>query len=196
VRRPWTFTRRTARVGGGRRNHTRSGLVVARFQIVDHQTVRDADGREYDVLEAIKQLPWVSQLCPQMPHDYASPHKSDRTFFDVLDTMVSSRNADTYLAYFRGYPTPNRYWEGPDGKRYWRTRELNRCDPGSVEPLRRKDQGATAAKEWDGPPWAPSGIGTYQRDAKGGWWPTQAALANGYQPCRACQRRPKDLAGG
>jgi len=165
---------------------------VARFEIADPRTVCDTDGREYDVLEAIAALPWVRQLCPLMPHEYAAMYKSDRTAFDVAATMVSSRNPDSYLAYFRGYPTPNRYWEAPDGLRYWRTRELNRCEPDSVEPLRRKDQGATPSKDWDGPRWAPSGIGLYQVDEKGGWWPTQAALAGGFKPCKSCQRRPKN----
>jgi len=86
---------------------------VARFEIAGPRTVRDTDGREYDVLQAIAALPWVRQLCPLMSHEYAAMYKSDRTAFDVAATMVSSRNPGTYLAYFRGYRTPNRYWTHP-----------------------------------------------------------------------------------
>jgi hypothetical protein len=66
--------------------------------------------------------------------------------------------------------------------------ELNRCQPDSVEPLRRVDAGAKSILDWDGPPWAPNRYGKYQQDARGGWWPTESALADGYQPCKACQR--------
>ncbi len=60
---------------------------------------------------------------------------------------------DSFLAYFRGYQRPNRYWEAPDGLRYWRTRfELNRCTLDSVEPPRRVDQGAKPIRDWVGPP--------------------------------------------
>ena len=39
---------------------------------------------------------------------------------------------------FLGYQSPNRYWEAPDGRRYWLTfYMINRCWPDSVEPLRR-----------------------------------------------------------
>jgi hypothetical protein len=69
-----------------------------------------------------------------------------------------------------------------------RTRELNRCEPDSVEPLRRVDAGAKPILDWDGPPWAPDGNGKYQQDAHGSWWPTASALADGYQPCKACRR--------
>jgi hypothetical protein len=58
----------------------------------------------------------------------------------------------------------------------------------SVESLRLVSEGAKPVEDWDGPPWAPNGIGIYEQDAKGHWWPTDAALAAGFQPCRACQR--------
>lgn len=162
--------------------------MAADFQIVDSRTVRGEDGREYDVLDAIAALPWVRQLCPVMPHEYAVVFKSPGWAWNVLNAMVKSSNPETYRAYFRGYSKPNRYWEAPDGLRYWRTRELNRCEPDSVEPLRRVDAGAKPILDWDGPPWAPNGNGKYQQDARGSWWPTASALADGYQPCRACQR--------
>lgn len=164
---------------------------MTKLEFVDSRTARDADGREYDVLKAIGALPWVSQLCPQMPHQYAVHSKSPDWAWDVLEAMVKSSNPDSYRAYFRGYQTPNRYWEAPDGLRYWRTRELNRCRPDSVEPLRRVADGAKPVKDWDGPLYAPNGSGLYVRDAKGRWWPTGAALEGGYQPFRACQHGKK-----
>lgn len=162
--------------------------MAADFQIVDSRTVRGEDGREYGVLEAIAVLPWVRQLCPVMPHEDAVVSKSPRWAWDVLNAMVKGSNPETYRAYFRGYQTPNRYWEAPDGLRYWRTRELNRCEPDSVEPMRLVDAGVKPITDWDGPPWAPNGGGKYQQDARGRWWPTAAALADGYQSCKACQR--------
>ena len=159
------------------------------LEIVDSRTVRDQEGRDHDVLESINALPWVSQLCPQMPHDYAHKFKSDPHAYAVVERMLKASNPDSYRAYFRGYQSPNRYWDAPDGRRYWLTMfMINRCWPDSVEPLRRVDQGAKAITDWDGPPWAPNGIGKYELDAKGGWWPTEKALADGYQPCKACQR--------
>ncbi len=159
------------------------------FEIVDSRTVRVPEGREYDVFEAIDALPWVDQLCPLMPHQYAVSFKSPVWAWDVVNAMVKATNPESYRAYFRGYQAPNRYWDAPDGLRYWRTRELNRCKPDSVEPLRRVDSGAKPITDWDGPRYAPNGIGIYEADAKGRWWPTAAALASGYQPCKACRRR-------
>jgi hypothetical protein len=132
------------------------------FEIVDSRTVRDQDGREHDVLESIDALPWVPQLCPMMPHDYAHQFKSDRLAYAVVERMLKASNPESYRAYFRGYQTPNRYWEAPDGRRYWLTKfMINRCWPDSVEPLRRVDQGAKPIKDWDGPRWAPSGVSLY-----------------------------------
>jgi hypothetical protein len=67
--------------------------------------------------------------------------------------------------------------------------------------LRRVATGAKRAEQWAGPPHAPDGIGLYEQDVKGKWWPTQAALMAGFQPCRSCEltnrkapivRTPKD----
>jgi hypothetical protein len=161
------------------------------LEIIDSRTVRDQEGRDYDVFESINSLPWVKQLCPQMPHEYAHKLKSDQHAYAVVERMLKASNPDSYRAYFRGYQSPNRYWDAPDGRRYWLTMMMiNRCLPDPDEPLRRVDQGAKAITDWDGPPWAPNGIGLYERDAKlKGWWPTERALADGYPPCRACQRR-------
>lgn len=164
---------------------------MSTFEIVDSRTLRDEEGREHLVLDAIDALPWVHQLCPQMPHDYAHQRKSEPLAYAVVERMLKASNPETYRAYFRGYQTPNRYWEAPDGRRYWLTMfMINRCWPDSVEPLRRVDEGARAVQDWDGPPFAPNGIGVYERGAGKTWWPTAAALANGYQPCKACYRKP------
>ena len=164
---------------------------MAQFEIVDDHTVVGGDGRRHDVLEAIAELPWVDQLCPLMPHQYAHQSKADPLAYGVVEHMLKAANPGTYRAYFRGYRSPNRYWDAPDGQRYWLTRMMiNRCRPDSVEPLRLVSEGAEPAQDWDGPPWAPSGIGIYEPDGKGKWWPTEAALAGGFEPCRACRRKP------
>jgi hypothetical protein len=166
-------------------------VPAPKLEILDSRKVRGADGREYDVLEAIAALPWVSQLCPSMPHQYAVLFTSPDWAWYVLDAMVGKHNPDSYQAYFRGYPTPNRYWVAPDGQRYWRTGiMLNRCTLDSVEPPRRVDEGAKRIKDWDGPPFAPNGCGLYVEVHPGKWWPTYEALASGYLPCKACQKQP------
>ena len=89
--------------------------------------------------------------------------------------------------YFRGYQSTNRYWDAPDGLRYWRGGfEIDRGQPDD-SGLRRVDDGAKRATAWAGPPWAPDGSGLYEQDEKGRWWPTEAALEAGYQPCRSCE---------
>lgn len=159
-----------------------------RYQVVDARTVRGPDGQDHDVLEAIATLPWVRQRCPQMPHEYVHRKKADPLAWAVLETMVKPVNPASYRAYFRGYQSPNRYWEAPDGLRYWSTGfMLNRCEPDSVDALRRVDQGAKAIKDWDGPRFAPNHSDVYERDSKGRWWPTAAALAGGYAACTSCK---------
>ena len=103
---------------------------MLKFEIVNSRTVRDQEGRDHDVLESIDALPWVSQLCPQMPHDYAHKLKSDPLAYAVVERMLKASNPDSYRAYFRGYQSPNRYREAPDGRRYWLTNMMiNRCWP-------------------------------------------------------------------
>jgi hypothetical protein len=165
---------------------------MARFEIVDVDTVVDVDGLQHDVPEAIAALPWVDQLCPLMPHQYAHLSKADPLTYGVVEHMLKAANPDSYRAYFRGYQSPNRYWDAPDGQRYWLTRMMiNRCWPDSVEPLRLVSDGAKPAPDWEGPPYAPNGIGIYEQDEKGHWWPTETALGGGFQPCKACRRTPR-----
>jgi hypothetical protein len=152
--------------------------------------MRGDDGREFDILEAIDALPWVRQLCPLMPHEYVVLFKSPDWAWFALDAMVRG-GPNSYRAHFRGYPSPNRYWQAPDALRYWRTGiMLNRCKFDSVEPLRRVDEGAKPIKGWDGPPWAPNGSGLYLEVTPGKYRPTAKALADGFQPCNYCRRRP------
>ena len=156
------------------------------FQIVAPLTVRDADGRDHDVLETIDKLPWVDQTCPGMPHQYAHLFKSDRVAYGVVDTMLTAQNPETFRGYFRGLSSPIRYWDAPDGQRYWLTfNMINRCRPDSVEPPRRVDEGAKP-EAWDTFTLAPNGSDTYE-PYKSGWIPTEAAIAAGYRPCASCQ---------
>ncbi len=157
---------------------------MQRIGEIDARSVPDA----VDVVEAIRSLSWVDQLCPLMRHQYAVLRKSPAWAWYALDAMIRD-SPDSYLAYFRGYQRPNRYWDGPDGLRYWRTRfELNRCTADSVEPPRRVDQGAQPIPGWVGPPHVPNGANLYEQDADGRWWPRFDGTD--YEPCRACRRRP------
>ena len=142
--------------------------------------------------EAIAALPWVDQLCPFMPHQYAIVSKSPAWAWHALAAIIRF-TPQRYRAYFRGYPSANWYWDAPDGLRYWRSGgiELDRCRPDSVEPLRRVNEGATPTPDWDGPRWAPNGSGWYVQDAKGRWWPRFEGTD--LRPCNACTHPPKDL---
>lgn len=165
-----------------------------RYEFVDARTLRASDGSLVDVFDAIDALPWVQQLCPFMRHEYAITSKSPPWAWYALEAMIRL-HPDSYKAYFRGYPYPNRYWEGPDGLRYWRGKfEIDRATPDSVEPPRRVDGGAKPIKGWDGPPWAPDGIGLYVRDSKGKWWPR--FVGTELEPCRACRKPPPEVAIG
>jgi hypothetical protein len=122
-----------------------------------------------------------------MPHEYAVLSRSPGWAWFALDAAIQN-SPENYMAYFRGYQRPNCYWDGPDGMRYWRTRnELNRCRPDSVEPLRRVDEGAQPIGNWDGPPWAPNGMGLYVRAANGRWLPRFED--SDLEPCRGCRRK-------
>jgi hypothetical protein len=162
------------------------GLVI-----VDARTVRNGDGLAYDVLAAIDALSWHEQLCPVMAHEYAIRSNSPTWAWDVVARMLKADNPESFQAYFRGYQSPSRYWDAPDGKRYWRSRiELDRCAPEDSD-VRRTGPGVGPAVDWDTAPWAPEHDPRYELDSKGQWWPTEEALRDGYQPCRACQQTSK-----
>ena len=115
------------------------------------------------VCGAIRALPWRSALPADgmPPHQYVVLGKCLPEAWETLAEVVRDHPA-SYDAFFRGYPWPMRYWEFEE-HRYWRTSAggrthmLNRCTLDSVEPPRRVTDGATAAQEWNGPPWAPDG---------------------------------------
>lgn len=164
------------------------------YDIVDSRTVRAPDGSKHDVLDAIQALPWRAQLCPLMRHEYSIFGQGSEWAWNVLSSMLLARNPDSFRAYFRGYQSANRYWDAPDGLRYWRGRfEIDRGQPDGAGQ-RRTDEGAKRINDWDGPPYAPNGIGLYDRDEKGRWWPTEAALASGYLPCSSCEQTGRKTA--
>lgn len=168
-------------------------MAAGQFEYVDERTLSGADGTQFDVLDAVQQLPWVRQLCPFMPHEYAILRKSPEQDWYVVEAMIRL-SPTSYRAFFRGYPSTNRYWEAPDGRRYWRSRfELDRSDASDTEGLRRRDEGVHAIKDWDGPRWAPNGAGYYVPSADGKWWPSTKFFAEGYEPCRACRKPPAGL---
>jgi hypothetical protein len=157
------------------------------YVIVDARTVRGPGGREHDVIDAIEALTWTPKLCPLMRHEYAIWDPNLEWAWNIISSMLLARNPDSFRAYFRGYQSANRYWDAPDGRRYWRSRyEIDRGQPDGTGQ-RRVDEGARPSKEWDGPPHAPDGIGLYDQDERGRWWPTEAALASGFQPCSSCE---------
>jgi hypothetical protein len=119
--------------------------------------------------------------------------------YDLAAILTMIRESpDTRLAYWRGYQSPTRYWHGPNGFRYWRTPAfnpaefvINRTD--DIDDTRPVDEGARPFEDWVGCPWEPQPAEIYERvkvEGQYGWWPTAAAIAAGYKPCRACQRRP------
>ena len=91
----------------------------AELTYVNESTLADASGARHNVLQAIEELPWVRQWCPFMPHEYAIRGKSPLDAWDLLDAMICL-SPKSYRAFFRGYGRANRYWEAPDGRRYWR----------------------------------------------------------------------------
>jgi hypothetical protein len=123
-----------------------------------------------------------------MRHEYTIWGKGPQWAWNVLSTMLLARNPDSFRAYFRNYETANRYWDAPDGLRYWRGRfEIDRDKPDGVGQ-RRVTDGGKPSKAIDGPRYAPTGIGLYVQDENDRWWPTDAALAAGYLPCASCSQ--------
>ncbi len=175
--------------------------IAALSQVIDDRTVASADGTRIDLPEAIERLPWKTSFCPTMPHQYvvSSWEDCDPAALDAILAMIRG-SRQTVLAYWRGYQTPNRYWHGPDGFRYWASAGifpergdtiLNRTN--DADDTRPVANGGQPIPDWEGAPWAPNGSGLYEWvPGLRGWWPTAAAIASGYEPCRACQRRPPE----
>jgi hypothetical protein len=166
----------------------------------DRESVLLADGSVLRLTDAIDRLSWQPMLCPTMPHEYVVSTWSslDRVAFGAILAMIRD-SPDTVLAYWRGYQWPNRYWHGPNGYRYWTTPGyasgsivLNRTN--AVDDSRPVRDGGQPIRDWVGCPWEPqtNDPRVYERvEGLDGWWPSAAALAAGYQPCRSCQRRPE-----
>jgi hypothetical protein len=71
-------------------------------------------------MESVQALPWRNQTCPGMPHQYVHTNKLtdvELLAYHVVEVMLTAKNDKTYRAFFRGYPSPNRYWDAPDGQR-------------------------------------------------------------------------------
>ena len=167
--------------------------TIREFEYVDERILLGADGARYDVLEAIQQLPWVRQLCPFMPHEYAILNKSPEQAWFVVESIIR-RSPNSYRAFFRGYQSANRYWEAPDGRRYWRGKfEIDRWDASDTTGLRRRDEDAHAIKVWNAPPWAPNDAGFYVPGPGGKWWPSDKFFAEGNEACRACRKPPNGM---
>src|SRR4051794_28667558 len=89
------------------------------YAFVDPGTATGPDGHKIDVLDAINALTWTPQLCPLMRHEYSIRGKGADWAWYAVAAMLVKANPHTFRAYFRGYPG-NRYWDAPDGMRYWR----------------------------------------------------------------------------
>ena len=140
----------------------RLNLGFHETQVIDLDT-----GEVYAVAAAAARIPWVKfrgeTVPPTMPaHWYVVQGRCGEIDWNVLAFAIAE-HPESYLAYFRGYHTPNRYLELGDGYRYWRTKlhgthMLNRCTLDSCEPPRRVDQGARPETDWQGPPWWPKDL--------------------------------------
>ena len=126
--------------------------------------VDEASGAALDVRAAIKQIPWTTATKYPPPHQYVLQARCPVDPWRALAFYVR-HHPDSYLAYFRGYRTPNRYLD-LDGRRYWMTSAggaggrvlmLNRALFEDAEPPRRLDRGGVPILDWEGPPWGLNG---------------------------------------
>ena len=152
------------------------------LKFADEKVVNSDTGEEYDVSDVIARLPWQAQKGANTKWEdyppYMPPHEFvvfGMCYFAEWDLLyfVCTKHPASYLGFFRGYQSPMRYLEFGDGYRYWPSAQrgvmmLNRCRLDSVEPPRRKDQGARPIKpkEWCAPPWLPQGNGWPERYLK------------------------------
>src|SRR4051794_10660406 len=138
-----------------------------RLHMVDGRVV-DEIGIVYDIATAIAEIPWVTAVMYPPPHEYVVRGRCPDLAWRVVATAIA-HHRESYLAFFRGYQRPMRYWEF-EGRRYWRTASgggrgivamLNRARLEDSEPPRRVDAGAVPIRDWVGPPW----------DINGSEWP-------------------------
>ena len=164
---------------------------VRQFEYVDERTLRGANCTDYDVLDAVQQLPWVRQLCPFMPHEYAILRNSPEQAWFVVEAMIRL-SPKSYRAFFRGYQSANRYWEAPDGRRYWRGRfEIDRWDASDTEGLRRRDEGAHAIKDWMARAGLRTALATTSRAPTASGGPARSSLLRAMSRVEpAASRRP------
>jgi hypothetical protein len=142
--------------------------------------VASETGAIYGFAEAAAAIPWVTAKLYRPAHEYVIYAKCPVVAWEVVSTAIA-RHPDSYLAFFRGYLRPNRYFEH-DGRRYWRTSTgrvhmLNRSRLEDSEPPRRVDEGAVAIDwaanpsfEYGGgwPEWQVLGEDGWYRDRKTG----------------------------
>ena len=79
---------------------------------VENGQVVDDDGRVYDVREAIENIPWVTAI--EVPAAPPTTSSSARLLRDRLGGPRPPRSSSTpmaYMAFFRAYQKPNRYWD-------------------------------------------------------------------------------------
>jgi hypothetical protein len=143
---------------------------------------------------AVSLVPWRdNQLAPHEPR--MPPHQYCIVAGGLTDEQLAAcrlvesaidNHPESYLAYWRGYQSPQRYLQR-DGMRYWhsrhgRVRAVNRCRLDSTEPPRRVDEGGKQIppEEWGSryPYWPQgSGYGDWKRE-EGGWvFYSEGALA-------------------
>ena len=131
---------------------------------IEGDQVIDQNGVAHDVHEVVLNIPWVKAVKYPPAHEYVVEARCPDELWAIISVFVRD-NAASYLAYFRGYQTPNRYLDF-DGRRYWLTSSggvgsrvmmMNRTRFSDCEPPARVDQGATPRHNWIGPPWMPDG---------------------------------------
>ncbi|MGH7847788.1 MAG: hypothetical protein ACREQW_21810 [Candidatus Binatia bacterium] len=131
-----------------------------------HRSDIVSDNGEVCTLEQLESLantlPWVAQAGIVMPpHQYVVEMKlqseTDRQTFALLEYACAKHPAG-WKAYFRAYPSRNRYLL-LGNHRYWYSqiepaRMLNRCDKSSEVENTRREKGAVRVKSWQGVPYA------------------------------------------
>ena len=111
-----------------------------RLSVVDGRVVSE-DGTVHDLSAAIEGIPWVTAMQYPPSHQYVIVERCPVDAWSILDTAIA-RHPASYLAYFRGYQRPNRYWDfdgRPTGEHQAAARTASRTcsiDAGSATPSR------------------------------------------------------------